>query len=112
MTAAHPTTRKSGPARKAPHKPGRGFWIRTWLSDLLSPGTGAHRINDRLQQLYENGLDAEQRNCALIQEVQFLRLKLGIAESEKNMLITQDAINEALPPEHPLVNQKLPTSTS
>lgn len=77
-------------------RPGRLFWLSTFVIGVFSPGKGKRRINRRMQELHDENKSERGRNLSLTSEVKFLRGELYRVTGEHNTFLVQDDMNGVL----------------
>jgi uncharacterized membrane protein len=91
------------------HQPGHCFWLLTRVADVISPGTGKHRINTHLQAISTKYSNVKILNGELAGENTRLRRELGRVTAENQAFRVQDETN-AFIRESEFANRRLLTS--
>lgn len=79
-----------------PRKPGRTFWICTFIVGVFSPGTGKRRVNRKMQVLYRDARSQEIKNSELTSENKYLRRELQRVQGANNAFHVQDEMTDGL----------------
>jgi hypothetical protein len=70
--------------------------MRTRIADFCSPGSGKHRVDTYLDEVYTNLQEALRAKAELATENQFLRRELHCAKGLNNLFLVQDEMNKAI----------------
>lgn len=79
-----------------PRKPGRIFWVYSFVVGVFSPGTGKRRVNTLMQNLHKDNKALRRSNSELTSENEHLRTALYSVQGQNNMFLVQDEMNAAL----------------